>query len=49
MNNFVRKAIKSGRCNAFSQHYESEFSDEMFIIISKKLNGNGEICEILEK
>ena len=41
--------IKGGRCNAFNQHYESEISDEVFNIISKELNVNGTICEILEK
>ena len=49
MRNFVRKAIKGGRCNAFNQHYLSEISDEVFNIISKELNVNGNICEILEK
>ena len=46
---FVRKAIKGGRCNAFNQHYKSQISDEVFNIISKELNFNGNICEILEK
>ena len=49
MRNFVRKASKGGRCNAFNQHYKSENSDEVFNIISKELNVNGNICEILEK
>ena len=49
MRNFVRKAIKSGRCNAFNQHYKSENSDEVFNIISKELNVNGNISESLEK
>ena len=49
MRNFVRKAIKGGRCNAFNQHYKSENSDEVFNIISKELNFNGNICDILEK
>ena len=49
MRNFVRKAIKGGRCNAFNQHYKSEISDEVFNIVSKELNVNGNICEILEK
>ena len=49
MRNSVRKAIKGGRCNAFNQHYKSEISDEVFNIISKELNVNGNICEILEK
>ena len=47
MRNFVRKAIKGGRCNAFNQHYKSEFSDEVFNIISKELNVNDNICEFL--
>ena len=49
MRNFVRKAIKGGRCNAFNQHYKSEISEEVFNIISKELNVNGNICDILEK
>ena len=49
MRNFVRKAIKGGRCNAFNQHYKSENSNEVFNIISKELNVNGNICDILEK
>ena len=46
---FVKKRIKGGRCNAFNQRYKSEISDEVFNIISKELNVNGNICEILEK
>ena len=49
MRNFVRKSIKGGRCNAFNQHYKSEISDEVFNIISKELNVNGNVCDILEK
>ena len=51
MRNFVRKAIKGGRCNAFNQHYKSEISDEVFNIISKELNVNRDSNEneILEK
>ena len=49
MRNFVRKAIKGGRCNAFNQHYKSEISDELFNIISKELNVNGNICDLLER
>ena len=48
MRNFVRKAIKGGRCNAFNQHYKSEISDEVFNFISNELNVSGNICEILE-
>ena len=49
MRNFVRNATKGGGCNAFNQHYESEFSDEVFNIILKELNVNGNICDLLEK
>ena len=51
MRNFVRKAIKGGRCNAFNQHYKSEISDEVFNIISKEINVNRDSneYEILEK
>ena len=49
MRNFVRKAIKGGRCKAFNQHYKSEISDEVFKIFSKELNVNGNICDLLEK
>ena len=46
---FVRQSIKGGRCVAFNQHYKSEFSDEVFKIIPKELNVNGNICNLLEK
>ena len=49
MRNFVRNAIKGRRYNAFNQHYKSDFSDEVFKIISKELDFNGNICEILGK
>ena len=38
---FIRNSIKGGRCNAFNQYYKSEIIDEVFDIISKKLNVNG--------
>ena len=52
MRNFVRKAIKGGRCNAFNQYYKSEISDEVFNIISKESNVDNvgdNVCDILEK
>ena len=49
MKNFVRKAIKGGRCNAFNQRYKSEISDEVFNFISKELNVDGNEYDILEK
>ena len=49
MRNFVSRSIKGGSCNAFNQHYISEISGEVFIIISKQLDVNGNVCEILEK
>ena len=45
----MRKSEKGGRCNAFNQRCKSEISDEVFIIISKERNVNGNECEILEK
>ena len=49
LRNFVRKANKGGRCNAFNQQYKSEISDEVSNNISKELNVNSIICDILEK
>ena len=49
MRNFVRKSIEGGRCNTFGQHFNTEISDEVFIITSKELNVNGNICDFLEK
>ena len=48
MRNFVRNSIKGGRCNAFNQQYKPENSDEVFNVISKKLNVNANICNLLE-
>ena len=49
MRNFVRKAVKGGRCNAFNQQYKSEISDEVYNIVSKELNVDGNTCDILQK
>ena len=49
MRNFLRKSIKGVRSNAFNQHYKSEISDKVFDIISKELNVNANIFEIIEK
>ena len=49
LRNFARKSTEGGRCNVFNQYYKSGFPDEVFNIISKKLNVNGNICEIFEK
>ena len=46
---FVRQSIKGGRCSALNQYCKSNISDEIFYIISKELDINGTICEILEK
>ena len=46
---FVRNSIKGGRCNVFNQHYESESNDEVFNIISRDLNDNGDIWDLPEK
>ena len=47
--NFVRQSIKGGRCTALNQYYKSTLSDEVFIIISKELCVNGNICELLDE
>ena len=49
MRNFVKQSIKGGRCNAFIQPYKSEFSDEVFNIILKEVNVNGNMCDLPEK
>ena len=49
MRHFVRKIIKGGRCASYNQQYKSSISDEVFIIVSRKLNVNGNVCEILVK
>ena len=49
MRNFDRNSYKGGRCNAFNQHFKSENSNEKCNIISKELDINGNLCEILEK
>ena len=49
MRHFVRKSIKRGRCSALNQNYKSNISQEVFKIISKELNfnGNDNVCEII--
>ena len=49
MRNFVRESIKGGRCSALNQYYKSIISDELFSTISKELNINGNVCEIIDK
>ena len=51
MRHFVRKSIKGGRCSALNQYYKSNISQEVFNIISKELNvnGNDNVCEIIDK
>ena len=46
---FVRQCIKRGRCRSFSHYYKSVNSDEVFNIISKELNVNGNRFDILDK
>ena len=49
MRHFVRQSIKGGRCSALNQYYKSNISPEVFNIISKELNvnGNDNVCEIM--
>ena len=49
LRDFVRQSIKGGRCSDLIQYYESSISDEVFNIISKELDINGKVCEILER
>ena len=46
---FVRQSIRRGRCSALNQYYKSKISDEVFNIISKELDNNDNVCEMLEK
>ena len=51
MRHFVRQSLKGGRCSALNQYYKSNISQEVFNIISKELNvnGNDNVCEIINK
>ena len=51
MRHFVRQSKKGGRCSALNQYYKSNISQEVFNIISKELNvnGNDNVCEIIYK
>ena len=51
MRHFVRQSIKGGQCSALNQYYKSNISQEVFNIISKELNfnGNDNVCEIINK
>ena len=51
MRHFVRQSIKGGRCSALNQCYKSNFSDEVFHIISKEIDINviANVREILDK
>ena len=51
MRHFVRQSIKGGRCSALNQCYKSNISQEVFNIISKELNvnGNDNVCEIMDE
>ena len=47
----LEKSIKGGRCSALNQYYKSNFSKELFNIISEELgvNNNDNVCEIIDK
>ena len=49
MRQTVRKSIKGARCVALNQSYKSTISEKVINIFSKEVDGNGNICEILEK
>ena len=48
MRKFDRNSIKVGGCIPFNQDFKSQISDGVFIDISRKLNVNGNICDLLE-
>ena len=43
MRHIVRQSIKGGRCGNYNQYYKSTISNEVFNIISKELNANGNV------
>ena len=50
MRHFVRKSISGGPwTSSLNQYYKSTTSDEVFKIISKELDNNGNVCEIIDK
>ena len=49
MRHLVRLSFKGGQRSTLSQYYKSSISDEVFNFISRELNVNGNICELLEK
>ena len=49
MRHFVRQSLKGCRCGSYSQFYISAISHDLLNIISKELNVNGKVCEIIDK
>ena len=49
MRNVVRRSLKGGLCAASNQYFISTISHEVFNVISKDLDINGNICEILDE
>ena len=49
MRHFVRQSIKSDRCGSFNQFFKSTILDEVFNIISKELNVDANVCEIIDE
>ena len=48
MRYFVRQSIKDGICGSLNQYYKSIFSDEVFNVISKDIDINGNLFGILD-
>ena len=48
MRHFVRQSIKGGRCLALNQYYKSNISDEVFNIIPRELDNNGNVYDVLD-
>ena len=48
MRYLLQQSIKVGRCASLNQYYKSNISDELFDVLSKKINVIGNIYEELD-
>ena len=48
MRHFVRQSIKGGRVCAFNQYYKSEFCGDILKTLSRELNVEGNVYDIIE-
>ena len=49
MKQFVKEIKKGDRRGSLNHLYEPTISDEVFEIVSKEWNVNGNVCEVLDK